>query len=100
MTQSSDAIVKPRDVMPEGALTLPAAYYVDETFFKREMDALFARLWICAGRTEQVERPGQFFVRNVLGESVIVTRGQADRVNAFYNVCRHRGTRLCTEETG
>jgi Rieske 2Fe-2S family protein len=86
--------------MPTGAVTLPAAYYVDPNFFKREMDALFARMWICAGRTEQVERPGQFFVRDVLGESIIVTRAASGGVHAFYNVCRHRGTRLCTEPAG
>jgi len=86
--------------MPQGALTLPAAYYVDAAFFKREMDGLFGRMWICAGRTEQIERPGQFFVRQVLGESIIITRGPSHRVNAFYNVCRHRGTKLCTDEAG
>src|SRR6478672_13787700 len=100
MSQHTDVVVKPRDVMPTAALTLPAAYYVDADFFKREMDALFASMWICAGRTEQVERPGQFFVRDVLGESIIITRATSGRVQAFYNVCRHRGTRLCTEAAG
>ena len=100
MGQPTDVIVKSRDLMPQGALTLPAAYYVDHEFFRREMDVLFGQLWICAGRTEQVERPGQFFIREVAGESVIVTRGASPRVNAFYNVCRHRGTRLCTEDAG
>jgi Rieske 2Fe-2S family protein len=96
----SDIVVKPRDVMPAGATTLPAAYYVDLSYFTREMDALFARMWICAGRTEQIARPGQFLVREVLGESIIITRSAAGAVNAFYNVCRHRGTRLCTEHEG
>jgi Rieske 2Fe-2S family protein len=96
----SDIVVKPRDVMPAGATTLPAAYYVDPGYFTREMDALFARMWICAGRTEQIARPGQFLVREVLGESIIITRSAAGAVNAFYNVCRHRGTRLCTEHDG
>ena len=100
MGQPTDVIVKSRDLMPQGALTLPAAYYVDHEFFKREMDVLFGHMWICAGRTEQVEGPGQFFIREVAGESVIVTRGASPRVNAFYNVCRHRGTRLCTEDAG
>ena len=49
---------------------------------------------------EQVDRPGQFFVRELLGESIIVTRAPSGRVNAFYNVCRHRGTKLCTELEG
>jgi glycine betaine catabolism A len=100
MSQPTDIVVKPRDVMPRGASTLPAAYYVDAAYFAREMSALFGRMWLCAGRAEQVERPGQFFVREVLGESVIVTRATSGRVHAFYNVCRHRGTRMCTEPAG
>jgi Rieske 2Fe-2S family protein len=98
-----DVTVKPRDVMPVTARTLPAEYYVDRKFFDDEMERLFARMWVCAGRTEQVARPGQFFVRELLGDSLIVVNGgpaAAEKINAFYNVCRHRGTRLCTAETG
>jgi Rieske 2Fe-2S family protein len=100
MAQHSDIVAKPRDIMPPGATTLPAAYYVDAGYFEREMSLLFGRMWICAGRAEQVERPGQFFVREVLGESLIVTRASSGRVHAFYNVCRHRGTKICTEREG
>ena len=100
MSQPSDVVVKPRDVMPRGATTLPAAYYVDAGLFKKEMDALFGGMWICAGRTEQVERAGQFLLREVLGECIIVTRVPSGLVNALYNVCRHRGTKLCTDEAG
>ena len=96
----ADVIVKPRDVMPAGASTLPAAYYTDPAFYGREMDALFLNAWICAGRVEQVARPGQYILRDVLGESVIITSSSAGQVNAFYNVCRHRGTKLCVEHEG
>ena len=96
----SDVVVKPREVMPDGATTLPAAYYADESYFRRELEALFAAEWICAGRVEQVEKPGQFILREVLGESIIITSNGAGQVNAFYNVCRHRGTKLCIEDHG
>ena len=91
--------VKPRDVMPQHAFTLPAEYYVSREYFDREMNHLFARMWVCAGRTEQVDVAGRFFVREFLGERIIITRGQT-AVNAFYNVCRHRGTELCTAKAG
>ena len=95
-----DVVVKPRDVMPAGATTLPAAFYTDPAYFERELDALFRSMWICAGRAEEVARPGQFVLRDVAGDSVIITRSPDGRVHAFHNVCRHRGTRLCTEATG
>jgi glycine betaine catabolism A len=96
----TDVVVKPRDVMPAGAMTLPAIFYTDGDCFRREMDALFGTMWIHAGRVEQVEKPGQFIVRDALGESIIITSNASGRVNAFYNVCRHRGTRLCVETEG
>ena len=94
-----DVIVKSREVMPAVARTLPAQYYIDRAYFDREMERLFARMWVYAGREEEVDRVGRFFVRELVGESIIVTRS-ASGVNAFFNVCRHRGTRLCTEQGG
>src|SRR5262245_49051733 len=95
--QDSDIVVKPRDVMPTGARTLPARFYTHPEYFTREMDALFRRMWICAGRSEEIARAGQFVLRDVVGDSIILTRSAAGQAHAFHNVCRHRGTRLCTE---
>jgi Rieske 2Fe-2S family protein len=98
--QEADIIVKPRDVMPQGALTLPARFYVDRRYFERELDLLFRTMWFCAGREEEIATAGQFVLRELPGDSIIVTRGADGRVHAFHNVCRHRGTRLCTESSG
>ena len=94
-----NGVVKPRDVMPGHARTLPARFYLDRRYYDREMERLFGRMWVNVGRTGQLAGPGAFFVRELLGEPMIVTRG-ATGVNAFYNVCRHRGTRLCTAAEG
>jgi Rieske 2Fe-2S family protein len=95
-----EIVVKPRDVLPAGAQTLPAAFYADPTYFSREIDMLFRRMWICAGRSEEIARSGQFVLRDVAGDSLIVTRAAGGKPHAFHNVCRHRGTRLCTEPSG
>ena len=50
---------------------------------------------------EDIAEPGDYVVREVAGESVIVdARRERAALQAFYNVCRHRGTRLCTEAQG
>jgi Rieske 2Fe-2S family protein len=99
-TGNSEIVVKPRAVMPEGARTLPAPYYTDPEYFARELDTFFRERWICAGRTEEVATPGQFVRREVAGDSIIVTRSSDGILRAFHNVCRHRGTRLCTDDAG
>ena len=80
--------------------TLPRCYYTDPAVFRRELEVFYLDSWICAGRAEAVRNPGDYFLCNVAGESLIVTRDGAGEIRSHYNVCRHRGTRMCTEPEG
>lgn len=80
--------------------TLPAKYYTDPAVFRSEMDRFFLNRWVYIGREERIAKPGDYFLCEVAGESIIVTRDQIGTPRAFYNVCRHRGTRMCTEPAG
>jgi glycine betaine catabolism A len=92
--------VKARPPLPPGIHTLPSRYYTDPEYFAREMDAVHFDMWLCAGRTEQVAAPGEFFVRRVGNASVVVVGTPEGGVAAFHNVCRHRGTLLCKNDEG
>jgi Rieske 2Fe-2S family protein len=52
------------------------------------------------GRANSIPTAGAYFLAEVAGESIIVVRDRAGTVRAFYNVCRHRAARLCSEERG
>jgi Rieske 2Fe-2S family protein len=80
--------------------TLPARYYTDSDLFRRELGNFFFEDWICAGRAEMIPHPGDYFLREIAGESIIVVRSDSGSIEAFYNVCRHRGTRLCSAAEG
>jgi glycine betaine catabolism A len=80
--------------------TLPARYYTDPELFQQEVERFFFGSWICAGRAEQIQEPGEYFLRDVCGENVIVTCDSSGALRAFYNICRHRGTRMCTATEG
>jgi Rieske 2Fe-2S family protein len=75
--------------------SLPSSYYRSEDIFAREKERIFCREWFCAGREEQLPNPGDFLVLDVAGESILVVRTKAGELMAHYNVCRHRGARLC-----
>ncbi len=80
--------------------TLPAKYYVDPVYFLEERNRFFGGDWICVGRAEEIATPGAFVVREIAGENVVIARGDDQTIRAFYNVCRHRGTRLCEKSEG
>lgn len=76
--------------------SLPSSCYTSPEFFAREKEKIFFREWFCAGREAQVAHPGDFLVLDVLGESILVVRTKEGQLAAHYNVCRHRGARLCS----
>jgi Rieske 2Fe-2S family protein len=87
----------PADSSPLGGLeeTLPSSwYYADETF-RLEKERIFCREWLSVAREEQIPKPGDHLLLDILGESILVVRNRHGALRAFYNVCRHRGSRLC-----
>lgn len=81
-------------------LTLPRRFYADPDFYRAELERFYFARWICAGRADQIPNAGDYFTRTVGNESVIVTRDGSGTIRAWFNVCRHRGTRLCEREAG
>ncbi len=90
--------VKPK--VTASATTLPARWFTSAEIFALEREKLFSRQWICVGRVESLQKAGDFFLADVAGESLIVTRDRDGIIRGFYNVCRHRGTRLCSDVSG
>ncbi|MCH8020986.1 aromatic ring-hydroxylating dioxygenase subunit alpha, partial [candidate division KSB1 bacterium] len=83
-----------------GAKTLPGKYYTSEEIFLLESKNIFTKQWLYAGRISQLKKVGSYFLFNIDNESIIILRDQNDEVKAYYNVCRHRGTRLCSDSEG
>jgi Rieske 2Fe-2S family protein len=80
--------------------TLPRRFYADPEFYRAELDRFYFARWICAGRVDQIPNAGDYFVRTVGDDSVIITRDRSGAVHALFNVCRHRGTRICEQPEG
>jgi Rieske 2Fe-2S family protein len=88
-------------VIPESLVpTLPGRCYTDPDYFAREQERIFEAVWFCAARSADLPTPGSFRTVQVGTESILVSRGRRGHVNAFFNVCRHRGATLCAEESG
>jgi glycine betaine catabolism A len=94
------SFLKTTAIAIDGARTLPRRYYVSPEIFQEESERIFSQRWLCAGREDRIPNPGDYFLQQVGLESIIVLRDRSGSLRAYYNVCRHRGTRLCEEHTG
>jgi Rieske 2Fe-2S family protein len=87
--------------MPPGIpleVSLPKASFVSEPEFRRERDVIIFADWFCVGRADSLAEAGAYLTADVVGESVIVVRGDDGGLRGFYNLCRHRGSRLVPPE--
>ncbi|SED42859.1 aromatic ring-hydroxylating oxygenase subunit alpha [Streptomyces melanosporofaciens] len=90
----------PAATPPSLLATLPGHWYTAPGIFRREQEHLFEAMWFCAVRGADLDRPGAFRTVQIGRENVLITRNRQGEPRAFLNICRHRGARLCTEESG
>ncbi len=92
----SEALARLEDPV-ETAAALPNAAYTSAEFLELEYARLFARTWMLAGFSHEIPNPGDVRPTSVAGQPIILVRGRGGEINAFHNVCRHRGSRLVAE---
>lgn len=73
---------------------LPPEAYFDAEWLDREVDGLFDRSWVWAATEEDLKEPGDFRACRVMNHSLFVLRDEAGQLQAFHNVCRHRGCEI------
>ena len=91
---------KTTETFRAGAKTLPQQYFISPTIFAKEQDEIFSRQWVLVGHQSQIAEAGDYFTAEVAGESLIVVRDKHGAIHGFYNVCRHRGSRLIENRNG
>ncbi|HSR53897.1 MAG TPA: aromatic ring-hydroxylating dioxygenase subunit alpha [Acidobacteriota bacterium] len=86
--------------VPECMETLPREFFQSPQIFQEEIEKIFQRRWMLACRQEEVAHSGDFLAFEIGDESILLVRDGDGRLRAHFNVCRHRGTRLCDHEQG
>jgi len=79
---------------------LPRPFYHDGLVYRADLEVFWRRGWLFAGHSCQIPNPGDYFVYDIDTDSVIITRADDGSAKAFHNVCRHRGSLICTEAQG
>jgi len=73
------------------ASTLPAEQYTSEKVFEDEVERLFRREWFPVARVDQLPNVGDYLVHDLFGDEIVLMRDQTGNLNAFSNICLHRG---------
>ncbi|SLN56219.1 2-halobenzoate 1,2-dioxygenase large subunit [Roseovarius albus] len=87
------------DNQPDG-FALPRHFYTSQDVYEHDIKAYWNHSWIWVGHVSQIPNPGDYFLFDYAKESIIVVRDREGEVRAHMNVCRHRGSRVCTEKQG
>ena len=80
--------------------SLPQPFYNDARLFALDMQEIFEKEWLFAGMTCEIPTKGNFMTLDVGDNPIVIVRGGEGTIHAFHNVCRHRGSRLCTKDKG
>ena len=80
--------------------SLEQPFYQSAEIFQRDMDRLVSQRWLLVDHESRIPNKGDYFLFEIGNESIIIIRESEDKVNAFFNVCRHRGSRICLEHQG
>jgi len=80
--------------------SLPREFYSDEAIYRADTERIWRRGWLFAGHGCEIPDAGDYFTLEVDGDSLIILRGDDGAVRGLHNVCRHRGSLICTEAAG
>lgn len=75
---------------------LPGIFYTSPEIFQLEVERIFLKEWICVGRVEQYEKPGDYRALRIASEPLLICKNANGELNAFANVCLHRGVEIVT----
>jgi Rieske 2Fe-2S family protein len=82
------------------ATALERDFYTNAEDFQLDLDAIWYRDWLFVGHDCEVANPGNFLTVQVGEYPVVVVRDRQGEMRAFHNSCRHRGSRICSQEHG
>jgi phenylpropionate dioxygenase-like ring-hydroxylating dioxygenase large terminal subunit len=85
-----DAVLAGSSEIAGQSVTLPPAAYMSQAFYDLEVQKIFKKEWLCVGHVSQVKNIGDYFTIRMLGEPLVVVRGNDDRIRVLSAVCLHR----------
>ena len=74
--------------------------YHSETLFHEEIKRIWNRTWLYLAHESELQETGDYVVRTLGLDSVIVVRHEDGSVRVLLNRCAHRGNTVCQDDRG
>jgi len=95
-----DYVEHDRTFQSDKITTVPAANYFDQALWQREMEVVFKSVPLMLALSCELPEPGDYKAMDALGLPVLIARDKSGTVNAFLNVCAHRGAPVANDGHG
>ena len=78
--------------------TITSSWYSDEKILKIEKENIFSKSWHLLGSIDQIPDKGDYLIKTINDQPIVVINDIDGRINVFYNVCQHRGCVLLKKD--
>ncbi len=80
--------------------SLEQPFYNDDEIYKLDIKNVLSSQWQYVDHESRIPNVGDYITYEFANESIIIVRAKDGKLRAHFNVCRHRGSRICSEEVG
>jgi len=78
--------------------TIPSSWYSDKKILKIEKENIFSKSWHLLGSIDQIPNEGDYLIKTINEQPIVIIKDKVGKVNTFYNVCQHRGCVLLEKD--
>jgi len=96
--QQFNSLRKGFDPVPKRSSSINKICYIDRHFLDVETEQIFHKSWQFVCHEEKLREVGDYVTADIQGQGIFVIRDDSGRLQAFYNVCKHRAHELLQGE--
>ncbi len=98
-------VEQPRAPAPELAALIErdrvhGSLYTDPAIFAAELERIWYRTWVFVGHESEIAQPGDYVVKSIGPQPIIMTRDRGGGVHLLLNRCTHRANLVCDSPKG
>ena len=100
MSDGNGATIEQLVARQRPGFTLEQPFYIDREVFDFDLERIVMRQWLFVDHISRIPDAGDYILYKIASEEIILVRDAAGTIHAHFNVCRHRGSRICLEAAG